>query len=74
MMSLYHYFKLADNVLPSPTAHLSSSISPMMIKGHGQQLAQNANIKTAKSFLKVKWDCCENFDQRKFPAIRYVRT
>ena len=38
-MSLYHYFKPADNVLPSPTGDLSSFVSSAMIKGHGQYVA-----------------------------------
>ena len=33
---LYRYFKPADDVLSSPTGHLSSSVSPATIKGRGQ--------------------------------------
>ena len=47
-MALYRYFKPANDVLPSPMGHLSSSVSPAMIKGHGQQFTLNTKIKTAK--------------------------
>ena len=49
-MALHRYFKPADDVLPSLTGDLSSSVSPVMIKGHDQQLvlALNAKIKSAK--------------------------
>ena len=36
MMALYGYLKLADDVLPSPTGDLSSSVSPATIKEHDQ--------------------------------------
>ena len=35
---------LFQTVLPFPTGHLSSSVSPATIKGRGQQLALNAKI------------------------------
>ena len=47
-MALYHYFKPADNVLPSPTGDLSSSVSLATTKKRGQCLAVNAKIKTVK--------------------------
>ena len=48
--ALHRYFKLADNVLPSLTGDLLSSVSPATINGRGQQLALalNAKIKSAK--------------------------
>ena len=45
--ALYRYLKPADDVLPSPTGDLSSSVSPAKIKGHG--------------LLEAKWDFRENF-------------
>ena len=36
MMALYRYFKPVDDVLPSPTGDLLSSVSLATIKGHGQ--------------------------------------
>ena len=49
-MALHHYFKPADDVLPSPTGDLSASVSPATIKGRGPKLALvlNARIKTVK--------------------------
>ena len=49
-MALHCYFKPADDLLPSLTGALSSSVSPAMINGHGQQLALalNAKIKSVK--------------------------
>ena len=41
-MALQRYFKPVDDVLPFPMGHLSSSVSPVTIKGRGQQLALNA--------------------------------
>ena len=49
-MALYRYLKPADDVLPPTTGDLSSSVSPAMIKGHGQYLALNTKIKTAKIY------------------------
>ena len=62
-MALYRYFKPADDVLPSPTGDLSSSVSPATIKGHGQYLALNAKLKPGKFFLEGKWNFHENLDQ-----------
>ena len=49
-MALHRYFKPADDVLPSPTGDLSTSVSPATIKGRGPKLALalNVRIKTAK--------------------------
>ena len=47
MMALYRYLKPADDVLPSLTEDLSSSISPATIKGRGNS-SLNAKIKTMK--------------------------
>ena len=48
--AVHHYFKPADDILPSPTGDLSASVSLAMIKGCGPKLALalNAKIKTAK--------------------------
>ena len=46
-MALYRYLKLADDVLPSLTEDLSSSISPTTIKGRSNS-SLNVKIKTAK--------------------------
>ena len=46
-MALYHYLKPADDVLPSLTGDLSSTVSPATIKGRGNS-SLNAKIKTAK--------------------------
>ena len=50
MTALHHYFKPADDVLPSPTGDLSASVSPATIKGRGPKLALalNTKIKTTK--------------------------
>ena len=36
MTALHRYFKWAEDALPSLTGDLSSSVSPVTIKGHGQ--------------------------------------
>ena len=48
--ALHHYFKPADDILPSPTGDLSASVSLATIKGRGPKLALalNVKIKTAK--------------------------
>ena len=71
--ALHHYFKPADDVLPSPTGDLSASVSLATIKGRGPKLALalNAKIKTAKISSGGKRDFREYLDQRNFPAIRY---
>ena len=48
-MVLYHYFKPADNIIPSPTVHLSSSISPATIKTASEAVRESALIPTSKS-------------------------
>ena len=70
-MALYRYFKLADNVLPSPMGDLSSSVSLATTKKHSQYLTLNAKIKPWKILLERKWDFRENLDQQKFLAIQY---
>ena len=49
MTSLHHYFKLADDVLPSLTGDLSSSVSLVTIKGMVNS-AKCMKIKTVKIF------------------------
>ena len=63
--ALHHYFKPADDVLPSLMGDLSSSVSPATIKGYGQllTLALNAKINTAKISSGGKTG--------KFPATQY---
>ena len=46
--ALHRYFKPADDVLPSPTGDLSTSVSQATIKGRGPKLALALNAKTAK--------------------------
>ena len=40
-MALYRYFKPADDVLPSPTGHLSSSVSPATIKAANEAVRES---------------------------------
>ena len=46
-MRIHRLSKPADVLLP-PTGDLSSSVSPALIKGRGEQLALNGKIKTTK--------------------------
>ena len=67
-VTTWSWVNLVHPVLPFPTGHLSSSVSPAMIKGRGRL---NAKIlKPRKFLLKEKRDFRENLDPRKFPTIR----
>ena len=48
-MALYRYLKPADNNLPSPTGHLSSSVSPVSIKAANEAARESALTPTSKS-------------------------
>ena len=48
-MALHRYFKSSDNLLPSPTGHLSSSVNPATIKAANEAVRESALIPTLKS-------------------------
>ena len=48
-MALYLYLKPADDNLPSPTGHLSSSVSPVTIKAANEAARESALTPTSKS-------------------------
>ena len=48
-MALYRYLKPADDNLPSPTGHLSSSMSPATIKAANEAVRESALTPSFKS-------------------------
>ena len=61
------WVNLVHPVLPFPTEHLSSSVSPATIKGRGRL---NAKIKTAKISSEGEMEFSRKFGPTKFPTIR----
>ena len=48
-MALHRYFKPSDDLLPSPTGHLSSSVNPDTIKAANEAVRESALTLTLKS-------------------------
>ena len=66
-MALYRYFKLPDDVLPSPTGDLS----PVCLPGDNKGAWLIACAKRENSGGETRFS--RKLDQRKFPTIRYAR-
>ena len=49
MMALHRYFKPSDDLLPSSTGHLSSSVNPVTIKAANEAVREGALTPTSKS-------------------------